>query len=465
MDKEPIKILRVIARLNVGGPAIQAVTLSDLLSRGRFRTRLVCGQVGAHEGDMSYLASSRRVDPVVLPTLGREISALDDLRSLYELRKIIGEFKPHLIHTHTAKAGTLGRLAGISMNAQRIFGRKIRLVHTFHGHVFHSYFSPLKTWGFMKIERLLARFSDRIIVISATQKKDICEKYNIAHPRQVKVVPLGFDLSGFERLGPPPSQGIFSVGIIGRLTPVKNHRMLFEAVRILKDQGKDHSFNFSVIGDGELRETLTRAAAALGIEKNILFTGWQQEMPEVYRKLDAVVLTSLNEGTPVSLIEAMAAARPVISTEVGGVRDLMGEIDPSTAFKACPSISPFDLPQGGESFDVAQDPEVLEGLVEPLGAVRLSNGSGSTPSEPRAEARGSRWVDTETGEGYKLARHGILVPSEDSRALAEALLFAAREKSLMTEIAERARKHVLQTYSLERLVGDMAALYEELVGS
>jgi len=211
------------------------------------------------------------------------------------------------------------------------------------------------------------------------------------------VVPLGFDLSGFERLGPPPSQGTFSVGIIGRLAPVKNHRMLFETVRILKDQGEDHAFNFFVVGDGELRDALTREAATLGIEKNVLFTGWQKEMPEVYRKLDAVVLTSLNEGTPVSLIEAMAAARPVIATEVGGVRDLMGQ------------------------------------------------------------------VDTETGEGYKLARHGILVPSEDSRALAEALRFALRERTLMIEMAERARKHVLQTYSLERLVGDMAALYEGLL--
>jgi len=346
---------------------------------------------------MSYLASSRQVDPVVLPTLGREISALDDVRSFSELRKIIGEFKPHLIHTHTAKAGTLGRLAGISMNAQRMFGRKIRLVHTFHGHVFHSYFSPLKTSVFMKIERFLARFTDRILVISASQEKDICEKNRIAHPRQVQVVPLGFDLSGFERLGPPPPQGTFSVGIIGRLAPVKNHRMLFETVRILKDQGEDHAFNFFVVGDGELRDALTREAATLGIEKNVLFTGWQKEMPEVYRKLDAVVLTSLNEGTPVSLIEAMAAARPVIATEVGGVRDLMGQ------------------------------------------------------------------VDTETGEGYKLARHGILVPSEDSRALAEALRFALREKTLTIEMAERARKHVLQTYSLERLVGDMAALYEGLL--
>lgn len=348
---------------------------------------------------MSYLASSRQVDPVVLPTLGREISAFDDLRSFSELRKIIGEFNPHLIHTHTAKAGTLGRLAGISMNAQRVFGRKIRLVHTFHGHVFHSYFSPLKTAVFMKIERFLARFTDRIIVISATQGKDICETYGIAQPSQVQVVPLGFDLSGFGRLGPPPAQGIFSVGIIGRLAPVKNHRMLFETVRILKDQGEEHAFNFFVVGDGELRETLTREATTLGIEKSVVFTGWQKEMPEVYRKLDAVVLTSLNEGTPVSLIEAMAVARPVIATDVGGVRDLMGQ------------------------------------------------------------------VDTERGEGYKLARHGVLVPSGDSRALAEALRFVKREKTLMMEMAERARKHVLQTYSLERLVGDMETLYEDLVRS
>ncbi|HEX9910329.1 MAG TPA: glycosyltransferase, partial [Desulfatiglandales bacterium] len=133
MIKEPIRILRVIARLNIGGPAIQAVTLSDLFSKDRFQTRLVCGQVGTHEGDMSYLASSRHVDPVVLPTLGREISVLDDLKSFSELRKMISEFRPHIIHTHTAKAGTLGRLAGISMNAQKIFGDRIRLVHTFHG--------------------------------------------------------------------------------------------------------------------------------------------------------------------------------------------------------------------------------------------------------------------------------------------------------------------------------------------
>jgi len=399
LTEEPIRILRVIARLNIGGPAIQAVTLSDVLSKGRFHTRLVCGQVGAHEGDMSYLASCKQVDPVFLPTLGREISALDDLRSFSQLRRIIGEFNPHVIHTHTAKAGTLGRLAGISRNAQRIFGRKIRLVHTFHGHVFHSYFSPLKTRAFMKIERFLARFTDRIIVISASQEKDICEKYKIAKPEQVQVVPLGFDLSGFEKLGPPPSQGTFAVGIIGRLAPVKNHRMLLDAVKILKDQGENHAFHFFVVGDGELREILTREAAALGIEKGVLFTGWQKEMLEVYQKLDAVVLTSLNEGTPVSLIEAMAAARPVIATEVGGVRDLMGP------------------------------------------------------------------VDREEGEGYKLARHGLLVPSGDSRALAEALCFAAERRELTMATAQRARQHVLQTYSLERLVRDMTALYEGLMES
>ena len=397
MTNEPIRILRVIARLNIGGPAIQAVTLSDLLSRGHFRTCLVCGQVGAHEGDMSYLASSRQVDPVVLPTLGREISALDDVRSFSELRKIIGEFKPHLIHTHTAKAGTLGRLAGISMNAQRMFGRKIRLVHTFHGHVFHSYFSPLKTSVFMKIERFLARFTDRILVISASQEKDICEKYRIAHPRRVQVVPLGFDLSGFERLCPPVPQGVLSVGIIGRLTPIKNHRMLFETVKILNNQGAGHAFKFFVVGDGELREALIRDAAALGTEKNMVFTGWQKEMPEVYRKLDAVVLTSLNEGTPVSVIEAMAAARPVVATDVGGVKDLMGEID------------------------------------------------------------------IETGEGYKLARHGILIPSGDCHALAEALRFVLKERISVNRISERAREHVIDNYSLSKLASNMKALYEELL--
>ena len=397
MTDEPIRILRVLARLNIGGPAIHAVTLSALLSKGHFRTRLVCGQVGPHEGDMSYLASSWQVDPLVLPTLGRELSILDDLRSFFELRKIIGEFKPHLIHTHTAKAGTLGRLAGISMNAQRIFGRKIRLVHTFHGHVFHSYFSPLKTLVFMKIERFLARFTDRILVISASQEKDICEKYRIAHPRQVQVVPLGFDLSGFERLSPPVPQEVLSVGIIGRLTPVKNHPMFLEAAKILNGQGVGHAFKFFVVGDGELREALTRDAAALGTEKNMVFTGWQKEMPEVYRKLDAVVLTSLNEGTPVSLIEAMAAARPVVATDVGGVKDLMGEID------------------------------------------------------------------TETGEGYKLARHGILVPSGDSHALAEALRFVLRERTSVNQIAERAREHVIYNYSLSKLASNMKALYEELL--
>jgi len=317
-------------------------------------------------------------------------------------------------------------LAGISLNAQRIFGQKIRLVHTFHGHVFHSYFGSLKTSAFIKIERFLARFTDRIIVISSSQERDICENYKIAKSHQVQVVPLGFDLSDFERLSPMAPHGVFSVGIIGRLASVKNHRMLFETVKTLKDQGADHAFEFFVVGDGELREALTREATALGIDKNVLFTGWQKEMPGVYQKLDAVVLTSLNEGTPVSLIEAMAAARPVIATDVGGVRDLMGEIDPSTALK----------PR-----------------------------SGSTLSMPRAEARGSRRVDTEKGEGYKLARHGIIVSSGDSKALAEALLFLLREKTLTMEITERARKHVVQKYSLERLGRDMAALYEGLVRS
>jgi glycosyltransferase involved in cell wall biosynthesis len=249
----------------------------------------------------------------------------------------------------------------------------------------------------MSIERFLARFTDRIIVISATQGRDICEKYKIARSAQVRVVPLGFDLSGFVRLGPPPPQETFSVGIIGRLTPVKNHRMFLETVKLLKEQGMSHLFRFFLVGDGELREDLTREAVRLRIEKNVTFTGWQKEMSGAYEKLDAVVLTSLNEGTPVSLIEAMAASRPVISTDVGGVSDLLGE------------------------------------------------------------------VDTDGGEGYKLARRGILVPSENSRAMAKALLFAFKERALANQIAERAKEHAVHKYSLHRLAGDMEALYDELL--
>lgn len=400
IGKEPIRILRIIARLNIGGPAIQAVTLSRAFSEGPYRTLLVCGQVSGHEGDMSYLAESKGVKPLFLPSLGREISAVEDGRSLLSLRDVIRRFRPHIIHTHTAKAGTVGRLAGLSFNLARESRRRIRLVHTFHGHVFHDYFGSLKTRLFIEIERSLGRITDRIVVISPLQKKDICETYRVADPDKVRVVPLGFDLSAYAMLPSPEksdSREAFVVGIVGRLTHVKNHRLLLEAARGVKDRAEGPAFRFLVVGDGELKEDLVRYAAELGVDHIVTFAGWKRDMPSMYAGVDAVALTSLNEGTPVTLIEAMAAGRPVIATDVGGVRDLLGE------------------------------------------------------------------VDTHAHGGYKLARRGILVPSGNRAALTEALRFASQNRAFVNLTALEARSFVFREYGLERLTRDLDALYRELM--
>ena len=402
----PIRILRIIARLNIGGPAIQAIALSQAFSKWPYESLLACGRVGRHEGDMSYLAEERGVQPQSLPHLRRELSPIADLRCFIAIRKNIKRFRPHIIHTHTAKAGTLGRLAALSVNLFRTHKDRIRVFHTFHGHVFHSYFSFWKGFIFIQIERVLARFTDKIVVISASQRDDICGRFKISDPKRVKIIPLGFDLSGFvngtvengdfrSRKSPMVTAGALRVGVIGRLTPVKNHRMLLEAARYIMADGKGGRFTFLVIGDGELREELARYAARFDVQGSVVFTGWQKDMPAIYRGLDIVVLSSLNEGTPVSLIEAMAASKPVVATDVGGVRDLLGAI--------C-----------------------------------------------RAEPPGCR-----------LAQRGILVPSGNAELLARALIFLAENDALRQQMGERAREHVLKQYSLERLVKDIETVYHE----
>jgi glycosyltransferase involved in cell wall biosynthesis len=407
---QPQRILRIIARLNIGGPAIQAISLSDHLSREGYETLLVSGRVTPNEGDMAYFAEQRGVQPVILPKMGREISPKGDINSLVDLRRIIKQFKPHIIHTHTAKAGTLGRMAGLSFNLNRRSNVKTRMVHTFHGHIFHSYFGPLKTRFFIQIERFLSRFTDRIIVISPLQQHDICWRYGIAPPEKVRIIPLGFDLSDFEGKGADgkeirgryvlqEGQSVSLVGIIGRLTDVKNHRVLLEAAKRLKAMGKGEDFRFLIVGDGELRQDLIAYARKLGVQNAVVFTGWQKDMPSIYDALDIVALTSLNEGTPVSLIEAMANTRPVVATDVGGVRDLMGAID--------------------------QDSK----------------------------------------HGYTRAQHGILVASGDGEGLARALAFLHENRQVSKEMAKRAREFVLKHYSMERLVKDIKSLYKEILAS
>jgi len=407
-DKKPIRILRIIARLNIGGPAIQAITLSEHFSSDMYRSLLVCGQVSSHEGDMSYLAEAKGVHAEVLSGLGREISPIHDLFSFKALTELIRRFKPHIIHSHTAKAGTLGRLAGWIHNMRLSGTDKIRLVHTFHGHVFHSYFGAIKTLAFIQIERRLASFTDRIVVVSPLQKEDICGRYRIARPDKVRIIPLGFDLSGFrypengrdafrERYFPSISEEVILVGVIGRLTAVKNHRMFLETAKFLRDAGKEHCFKFLIVGDGELKPALMRLASELGLEGSVVFAGWQKDMSTVYNALDVVALTSLNEGTPVTLIEAMAAGRPVVATDVGGVRDLLGAID-----------------------------------------------------------------NRDRGE-YKLAENGMLVPSGNGRVLGKALCFVRENRDVSKTMANRAQQFALSRFSQERMLKDHESLYRELI--
>ena len=408
IDQEPIRILRIIARLNIGGPAIQAVTLASDLPADRYETMLVCGRVGFNEGDMAYLAAEKGVQPVYIQELGRDISLLDDLRCFMKVRTLMKQFKPHLVHTHTAKAGTIGRLAALSINLWRRSKRRIRTVHTFHGHVFHSYFSPLKTEIFIRIERFLSRFTDRIVAISPQQETDLCDRFKIAPAHKVVILPLGFDLTGFKacearrretRSAPSANdpESPFVIGIVGRLTPIKNHMMLLDTMKLLKDRGKLHEFRLFIVGDGELRPSLEKEVQALGLRDAVVFTGWKKDMPAVYDGLDGVVLTSHNEGTPVTVIEAMASKKPVIATDVGGVKDLLGEVR-----------------------------------------------------------------ETNPG-GVQVTARGIMVPPQDQEALANALLLLLENRELSMRMGEESMHFVLSRYSQERLLNDVVLLYNEIL--
>lgn len=327
-----MRVLRIIARLNVGGPAIHTVLLSSELDEERFETRLLAGSVGPHEGDMSWYAREHGVDPVFISALGREIDPYSDLRALRKILRHMRELKPHIVHTHTAKAGALGRVAAWMYNNGRRRGApRAKVVHTFHGHVLHSYFGGMRTGMFRSIERRLARRTDRLVALSTELKRELLFDYRIGEPWQWVVIPLGLDLEPFaqitarvgtfrEELG--LADDTVLVSIVGRLVPVKNHDMLISAA--VRLQRRSHTrVAFAVVGDGELRETLERRVGYVGLEDQFHFVGWRQDLVPIYADSDIVALTSRNEGTPVSLIEAMASGRVVVATDVGGVRDVV----------------------------------------------------------------------------------------------------------------------------------------------
>jgi glycosyltransferase involved in cell wall biosynthesis len=315
--------MQVIARLNIGGPAIHTILLTKHLNNEWYRTTLISGSLHEGEGDMSYLLNNNKDRHIFLPQLKREISFLTDLRILFKLLRIFRREKPDIVHTHTAKAGIVGRLAA------SFAGVHIR-VHTFHGHVFHGYFSRIITLLFIWIEKFLTLISTRIIVISEKQKEDICYKYKIAAPDKVTVIPIGFEFHHIR--SNPKYRGTIKnnykipdneivISIIGRLTEIKNHDLFLEiAYHLLKQYPTVH---FLIIGDGHLRDQLTEKVVHLNLNNSIHFTGWISDIPKIYSNTDILLLTSINEGTPNTIIEAMYNKIPVVATNVGGVPDII----------------------------------------------------------------------------------------------------------------------------------------------
>jgi|GEM_PF-158530 len=325
MADEPIRVLRVIARLNVGGPALHVSYLTSELDKVGYETMLVAGRVSAGEGSMEYAARELGVEPVYIPSLQREISPLVDAAAVRKVLQLIREYRPHVLHTHTAKAGAVGRTAAMLAGADR----PQAVVHTFHGHVLRGYFGAAKTEAFRQLERRLAKASDALIAVSPEVRDDLV-RLGVAPASKIVVVRLGLDLEG--RTAAPPGArdalrlelGIpadaFVVGWLGRMTEIKRADDLLRAFAALR--GDAHLL---LAGDGPLRRDLERLAGELWLGSRAHFAGFRDDVASVYAASDVVALTSANEGTPVSVIEALAAERPVVSTNVGGVGDVVSD--------------------------------------------------------------------------------------------------------------------------------------------
>ena len=330
------RILRIINRFNLGGPTYNAAYLSKYMPP-EFETLLVGGEKDDTEDSSEFIVKSLGLDPIIIPEMKREIDLKNDYEAYRKIVNLIKDFKPDIVHTHASKAGTIGRLAAANMNVPAI-------IHTFHGHVFHSYFGKMKTVMYKNIERNLARRSSSIIAISEKQKSELCLVHRICKPEKIKVIPLGFDLSRFNENMDLKRKGFreryrladdeIAVGIIGRIVPVKNHRLFLEAAKMVLNETVN-KVRFFIIGDGEDRLRVESVARDLHLAfsdatisddiKPITFTSWIKEIDVALAGLDVVALTSLNEGTPVSLIEAQAANKPIVSTNVGGIENVVIE--------------------------------------------------------------------------------------------------------------------------------------------
>ena len=316
------RVIHVITRLNVGGPALMATLLTERLESVGYGCLLVAGIEGSREGNYLALHRKRLENLLVLPALRRELQVFPDITALVSLIRLLRRWKPDVVHTHTAKAGALARLAASLTRVPVI-------VHTYHGHVFRGYFGPTRTRVFLAIERWLARHTDRLLAVSPTVRAELLA-LGVGTPAQLQVMPIGLDLGPLLECERTSSRlrtelGLVAsvplVGIVARLVPIKAHEVFLDAAHGLVRRLPDS--HFVIVGDGERRSELMARADGLGLRERVHFVGWRDDLDRLYADLDLVALTSRNEGSPVSLIEAMAAARPVVATRVGGVPDLV----------------------------------------------------------------------------------------------------------------------------------------------
>lgn len=320
----PIRVARIISRLNIGGPAIQAITLTKRMEALGYETLLIRGSEAAHEGSMDHLAQELGVRPLLIARMGRELGA-GDVIAFVRLVRELRRFRPDVVHTHAAKAGTLGRLAALVPGR----GRPRVTVHTFHGHSLTGYFSPRKAALFLRIERFLAQRTTLLIAISDEVRDDLV-RLGVAPAERFEVIRLGLDLTRFDiepaerrargaalrsELGIPADARL--VTLVARLVPIKRVDRFLAVAEQLAAQRDD--VWFLIAGDGELREQLQ----SLPQPEHLVWAGFQRDVPAVCFASDVVVLTSDNEGTPVSLIEAQAAGVPVVSTRVGGAASVV----------------------------------------------------------------------------------------------------------------------------------------------
>lgn len=393
-----IRVLRIINRLVIGGPAYNVSYLTKYLEP-EFETILLSGPKEESEVDSDFIPRQMGIEPMYIKDMQKSLTKpWKDVKAYKEIKKVIEDFKPHIVHTHASKSGFIGRLVAIDCKVPII-------LHTFHGHYFHSYFHPIKTKTLLTIERILSSKTEGIIAISPEQFKDLSEVYKVDKPSKIYEIPLGFDLDRFtihqdeKRKEFRKEFGLkdddVAIAIIGRMVPIKNHSLFNNAIpAILATLPKNVKFFY--IGDGELRNDIENELRTLNVpftteiekdnSKPVIFTSWRKDMEVVYAGLDIVALTSFNEGTPVSIIEAQAAKKAVICTEVGG----------------------------------------LNYVVD----------------------------NNETA---------ILIPSNDLNALVENLKILIQDKAKRTEMGEKGWLFVQSKFSYKRLVSDMRSLYLKLL--